>query len=57
MSLPGEPELELVFNFVPDLPRAIEELHRVTVKGGIVAGFAAELSPTWPLRAALYEMG
>lgn len=51
----------LVFNFVPNAPRAIEELHRVTVRGGVVAGyvwdFAAELSPTWPLRAALREIG
>jgi ubiquinone/menaquinone biosynthesis C-methylase UbiE len=51
----------LVFNFVPNARRAIEELHRVTALGGVVAGyvwdFAAELSPTWPLRAALREIG
>ena len=49
----------LVLNFVPDVPRAIEELQRVTARHGVVAGyvwdFAAELSPTWPLRAALRE--
>jgi ubiquinone/menaquinone biosynthesis C-methylase UbiE len=51
----------LVLNFVPKARRAIEELHRVTASGGVVAGyvwdFAAELSPTWPLRAALQEIG
>jgi ubiquinone/menaquinone biosynthesis C-methylase UbiE len=51
----------LVFNFVPDPPRAIDELARVTDGDGLVAGyvwdFTAELSPTWPLRAALRETG
>jgi ubiquinone/menaquinone biosynthesis C-methylase UbiE len=51
----------LVLNFVPDVPRAIEELQRVTARHGVVAGyvwdFAAELSPTWPLRAALRKIG
>jgi ubiquinone/menaquinone biosynthesis C-methylase UbiE len=51
----------LVFNFVPNAPQAIEELYRVTVPGGVVGGyvwdFAGELSPTWPLRAGLREIG
>ena len=51
----------LVFNFVPDLPRALSELHRVTRGGGIVAGyvwdFGAEHSPSWPFRAGMRQFG
>ena len=51
----------LVFNFIPDQARALLEMRRVAVRGGIVSGyvwdFAAELSPSWPLRMGLREMG
>jgi len=51
----------LVINFVPDRPLALSEMRRVARPGGLVAGcvwdFAAELSPSWPLRRALRRMG
>ena len=47
----------LVLNFIPDPLRAIEEMRRVTVPGGIVAGyvwdFGRELSPSGPMRQAM----
>ena len=51
----------LVLNFIHDQARALLEMRRVAVRGGIVTGyvwdFAAELSPSWPLRVGLREMG
>lgn len=53
--------LALVLNFIPDRPRALAEISRVTRPGGVVAGyvwdFAAELSPSWPLRRGMREVG
>ena len=49
----------LVINFIPDRPRALSEMRRVTRPGGIVAGyvwdFAPELSPSGPFRLGLRE--
>jgi len=51
----------LVINFVPDPLRALEEMFRVTVAGGMVAGyvwdFGRELSPSGPLRQAMRAFG
>ena len=51
----------LVINFIPDRPRALSEMCRVARSGGLVAGcvwdFAAELSPSWPLRRAMRRIG
>jgi ubiquinone/menaquinone biosynthesis C-methylase UbiE len=51
----------LVINFIPDRPRALSEMRRVARAGGIVAGyvwdFAAELSPSWPLRRGMRQFG
>jgi SAM-dependent methyltransferase len=51
----------LVMNFIPDVARALSEMRRVARSGGIIGGyvwdFAAELSPTWPLRHGLRELG
>jgi ubiquinone/menaquinone biosynthesis C-methylase UbiE len=51
----------LVINFIPDRPRAIAEMRRVAKPGGVIASyvwdFAAECSPSWPLRRALQENG
>jgi ubiquinone/menaquinone biosynthesis C-methylase UbiE len=51
----------LVINFVPDRPRALTEMRRVTRAQGLVAGyvwdFSAELSPSWPLRAGMRRVG
>jgi ubiquinone/menaquinone biosynthesis C-methylase UbiE len=51
----------LVINFIPDRPRALSEMCRVARPGGLVAGcvwdFAAELSPSWPLRRAMRRIG
>ena len=51
----------LAINFIPDRRRAISEMRRVARAGGLAAGyvwdFAAELSPTWPLRHALRQIG
>jgi len=51
----------LVINFIPDRPRALSEMRRVARAGGIVAGyvwdFAAELSPSGPLRRGMRQCG
>jgi ubiquinone/menaquinone biosynthesis C-methylase UbiE len=51
----------LVINFVPDRPKALSEMRRVARAGGIVAGyvwdFAAELSPSGPLRRGMRRFG
>ncbi len=51
----------LVLNFIPDPVRALEEQRRVTVAGGVVAGyvwdFVKELSPSGPLRRAMRAAG
>jgi ubiquinone/menaquinone biosynthesis C-methylase UbiE len=51
----------LVLNFIRDQVRALLEMRRVAVRGGVVTGyvwdFAAELSPSWPLRIGLRESG
>jgi len=51
----------LVINFIPDRPLALAEMRRVTRAGGIVAGyvwdFAADLSPSGPLRKAMRRSG
>jgi SAM-dependent methyltransferase len=51
----------LVLNFIPDAARALLEMRRVARRGGTVGGyvwdFAAELSPTWPMRLGLRELG
>jgi len=51
----------LVINFIPDRLRALSEMRRVARAGGIVAGyvwdFAAELSPSGPLRRGMRQFG
>jgi len=51
----------LVINFIPDRPPALAEMRRVARAGGLVAGyvwdFAAELSPSGPLRKAMRRFG
>jgi ubiquinone/menaquinone biosynthesis C-methylase UbiE len=51
----------LVINFIPDRSKAVAEMRRVARPGGLLAGyvwdFAAEASPSWPLRRALQECG
>jgi SAM-dependent methyltransferase len=51
----------LVINFIADRPRALSEMRRVARTGGIVAGyvwdFAAELSPSGPLRRGMRRFG
>jgi len=51
----------LVINFVPDRSRALAEMRRVTRPGGHVAAcvwdFAAELSPSWPVRLGMSRVG
>ena len=51
----------LVINFVSDPGRALSEMRRVSRPGGLVAGyvwdFAAERSPSWPMRAGMRKFG
>jgi ubiquinone/menaquinone biosynthesis C-methylase UbiE len=51
----------LVVNFIPDRPRALAEMRRVARADGLVAAyvwdFAAELSPSGPLRRAMRRLG
>jgi SAM-dependent methyltransferase len=51
----------LVINFIPDRLRGLSEMRRVARPSGVVAGyvwdFAAERSPSWPLRAAIRRAG
>ena len=51
----------LVMNFVPDKTRAMSEMRRVARPGGLIAAcvwdFAAELSPSGPLRRAMRRIG
>ena len=51
----------LVMNFVPDRARAMSEMCRVARPGGLIAAcvwdFAAELSPSGPLRRAMRRIG
>jgi len=51
----------LVINFIPDRPPALAEMLRVARAGGLVASyvwdFAAELSPSGPLRGAMRRFG
>jgi SAM-dependent methyltransferase len=50
----------LVINFLRDHRKGVLEMHRVVRPGGIVAGFvwdfAAERSPSWPMRRALRQL-
>ena len=51
----------LVMNFVPNRARAMSEMRRVARPGGLIAAcvwdFAAELSPSGPLRRAMRRIG
>ena len=51
----------LVLNFVPEPLKGIAEMVRVARPGGVVSGyvweFASDLSPTWPLRGGLRQLG
>lgn len=51
----------LALNFIPDRHKALCEMHRVARDGGTVAGFvwdfAAERSPSWPVRRGLRMIG
>ena len=51
----------LSINFIPDRPRALSEMRRVVRPRGLIAGyvwdFAAELSPSWPLRRGMRQSG
>lgn len=51
----------LAINFIPDRPRALSEMRRSVRAGGLVAGyvwdFAAERSPSWPVRQGLRLLG
>jgi len=51
----------LVMNFIPDRMRAMLEMRRVARAGGLIAAcvwdFAAELSPSAPLRRAMRSIG
>ena len=50
----------LVLNFLPDRQRGVREMKRVVRHGGVIAGFvwdfAAERSPSGPLRRQLHAM-
>jgi ubiquinone/menaquinone biosynthesis C-methylase UbiE len=51
----------LAINFIPDRLRGLAEMRRVARPGGLVAGcvwdFAAELSPSWPVRVGMSRVG
>jgi ubiquinone/menaquinone biosynthesis C-methylase UbiE len=51
----------LAINFISDRPRALSEMRRVARPSGLVAAcvwdFAAELSPSWPLRRGMRRIG
>lgn len=51
----------LVLNFIPDPAQALSEMMRVARRGGAIGGyvwdFATELSPSWPLRLGLRQLG
>jgi SAM-dependent methyltransferase len=51
----------LVLNFIPNPTRALSEMRRVARRGGTIGGyvwdFAADLSPTRPLREGLRQLG
>ena len=51
----------LVMNFVPNRARAVSEMRRVARPGGLIAAcvwdFAAEFSPSGPLRRAMRRIG
>lgn len=51
----------LAINFIPDRPRALSEMRRVSRPGGLIAGyiwdFAAERSPSWPMRLGMRKFG
>ena len=51
----------LAINFVPDRSRALVEMRRVARPGGDIAccvwDFAADLSPSWPIRLGMSRVG
>ena len=51
----------LVINFIPDRPRALSEMRRVSRAGGMVAGYVWDLAagrgPSWPMRAGMRKFG
>ncbi|MGH6814636.1 MAG: class I SAM-dependent methyltransferase, partial [Hyphomicrobiaceae bacterium] len=51
----------LVMNFIHDQRRALSEMRRVACPHGLIAScvwdFAAELSPSWPLRLGMRRIG
>ena len=51
----------LVMNFIRDRRQAVSEMGRVVRRGGVIGcyvwDFAADASPSWPLRRALHESG
>lgn len=51
----------LVINFIPDRPRALEEMRRVARPASCIAGyvwdFEAERSPSWPMRLGMRRAG
>jgi ubiquinone/menaquinone biosynthesis C-methylase UbiE len=51
----------LAINFIPDRLRALFEMRRVVRPRGLIAGyvwdFAAERSPSWPLRRGMRQVG
>ena len=51
----------LVINFIPDQLRGLAEMRRVARSSGVITGyvwdFAAERSPSWPLRVGMRQIG